>query len=531
MSSIASLGRMVSGLSASQRGLQVTGHNLSNVNTPGYTRQQLVQGDSRYHKIGAGGYGLKQVGLGVDVLEVRQIRDSFADKRFRTENSALGFYAGKQNATAEVEAILDEPHGEALSKMLNDFWRQTQKLSTSPEGVEERLAFIQTANVIIKKANHMMESFTNYQEHLNNQVKQGITDVNKILKGIKDLNNTIAEKEIGGDNANDLRDQRNNLLDELSGYIGIDYYEEPSGRVVVKGEGRTLVDGQFVVEMQMKVVDATPSHGFVKPVWSDTNEDVFKLNEEINSATQTDAGKLKALLIARGEAPGNKDTDWKDIALNDNKSVDYDGNSYMIPKLQKKLDEFITTLVDTVNDAFDGFGIGEYADEKGVPIFVEIKAGKGLVAGNVQVNPLLLENGGYNRLGTVSPDAGNPAETSGNVGDNKLIVKLLDEWLQPREWFNKDPGNPANPHKKTNNFMDFYAEYVADVGREGYSYKGKVKEKNTMVINSDNERQAIGGVSQDEELSNMLKYQYAYNASSRMITILDGMMDTVINKM
>lgn len=502
---------MVSGLVASQKGLQVTGNNISNINTPGYTRQQVLQHDSPYMNIDKS----KQVGLGVSVTEIRQIRDSVADRRIRTENSVLSYYGVKQEATQEIESILGEPNGENLSKLLNDFWKQAQKLATNPSGVEERLAFLQTADVLVKKANHITESLGQYQEHLNNEVKQGVNRVNTILYGIRDYNEAIANLELNGDNANSLRDERNLLLDELSQYVEIDYYETKDGKVVVKAEGREVVDGKFVVELDLK--QTAPGSAFVKPVWKDTGDDVFRMDKEINGIKENDTGRLKSLLAVRGNFKADGDTSWDDIALNTNKSVSELGNAYMLPKLQKELASFMNELTKMVNETLDGYGMGEYADEQGVPVFITDQSG------NIHVNPELLADGGYNKLGTITE--------IGNVGDNSKVTELLEEWSKPRAWPITTTGSKTEPHGKLTNFTDFYAEFVAELGREGFEAKGKVKEKTTLVTNIENQRLSMSGVSQDEELANVLKFQYAYNASARMITVLDGMMDIVINKL
>lgn len=571
MSSIASLGRMTSGLRAAQTGLQVTGHNIANVNTKGYTRQQALQHDSSYLTVGSNGGRLQQVGLGVSISEIRQVRDEFADKRYRTENSVLNFYTAKQSATAEIEAILDEPHGAAMSGMMEDFWKQMQKLSTNPAGVEERLAFIQTADVLMKRANQIMDGFNSYQYDLNVQIKDSVNHINSMLHQIKDLNESISYGEINGDNANDLRDQRNVLLDELSSYIDIDYYEDKDGKVVVKTEGRNLIDGPFVIEMDLRVSDKGAT-GFVIPTWSDTDKDVYSLDHIMSSTTGEDTGKLKGLLIARGETTGSMDTSWDDIALNPNYSVDKPGNSYIIPKVQKQLNELIHELTVMVNDTLDGMGMGDHKGMVGVPVFIPKNTTNGqplpdypkapqledfvddatstaaekyeaamekykadmeaykeaikphLVAGNIQVNPELTQDGGYNKLGTVSGDPN-------NVGDNSVVTELLSKWSQAREWPRDGKGLASAPNTKHSDFMDFYSEMVASVGAEGSEYKGKIREKSALVTTVDNERMAMGAVSQDEELSNMLKYQYAYNAAARMVNVLDGMMDTIINRM
>ena len=528
MSSIASLGRMTSGLNASQRGLQTTSHNITNANTPGYIRQQLLQHDSQYVNIGSRGR-LQQVGIGVTMTEIRQIRDEFADRRFRTENSVLSFYSTKKQAIDEMEVIFGEPHGEALSKTLNDFWSQTQKLATNPAGIEERMAFLQSADVFVKQANHIQSQLTEYQTNLNTQVIDTVKNVNNLTKEIQNLNESISYYEINGDNANDLRDQRNLLLDELSGIIDINYREEPDGRVIVSSEGIILVDKQFRAEMATKQADGERSP-FVKPIWKDSGQDVYRMDKAATSIGGRDNGSLRALLIMRGNAPANDETEWKDIAINDNLSVDSDANAFLIPKIQKELDIFVRELAETINEIFDPkdgngpYGQGDYSGVQGTPLFTAINPNQKMGLGNIQVNPDLLEDGGYNRL---------PTSMSGDESDTTVIENLLAKWNEDREWFKQDPPNsdPTSPLKKNATFRAFYSELITELGAEGKEATGRSEEKNILIRDIETARQSMGGVSTDEEMTNMMKYQYSYNAAARMITVLDGMMDTIINRM
>lgn len=593
MSSIASLGRMVSGLQAAQKGLQVTGHNLSNVNTPGYIRQQLLQHDSFYIGIGRNGSGqLLQVGNGVTQTEIRQIRDELADRRFRTQNSVLNFYQTQNACVQDIESILDEPYGQGLSVMLENFWSQTQKLAKNPGEVEERLSFIQSANVLVQRANLITDNIQVAQDNLNKEVKKAATRINEIIKGVYECNEKIAMAEINGDHANDYRDQRNVLLDELSGYMDIDYYEEADSRIVLKAEGKTVVNKMFVTTLELKNIEYgngtnTYYSPFVEPVWSDTKDKVYKLDQAITTGSGRGVGKLKALLVNRGidyvrkpeygvnpaypstppaapvpqyieTKPG---TAWEYIALNDNYSVDNQGNSFLLPKIAKELNDFINELVAVCNGCLDGMGTGISERAVGVPLFVPIKTPPGcnppapvalsenptaadiaayntyvdkykaylkeiqgyMVPGNIQVNPALLEDGGYNKLGTVDPE-------SNDVSNNNKVNAFLTEWNKNRGW-PKGAASSSAPHAKQVNLMSFYSEFVTKIGMDGSLYKQQVQNQQTAVTNIENERQAMGGVSQDEEFTYMLKYQYAYNASARVITMMDSMMDTIINRM
>ncbi|HHX62625.1 MAG TPA: flagellar hook-associated protein FlgK [Epulopiscium sp.] len=537
MSSIASLGRVVSGLNASQRGLQVTSHNITNANTPGYIRQQLLQHDSKYLNIGSGVQKL-QVGIGVSMSEIRQIRDEFADRRYRTENSVLSYYVVKKDAIDELETIFGEPHGEALSKSINDFWSQTQKLATNPSGIEERMAFIQSADVFAKQANHIQDQLTEYQNNLDIQIRDTVKNVNNLIKDVQSLNESIAFYEINGDNANDLRDRRNFFLDELSSIMEIQYREEKDGRVIVTSEGITLIDKQFRAEMT--TAQAAPKSSFVKPVWKDQGTDVYRMDRAATSISGRDNGKLKALLMMRGNGPANAGTPWDDITMNDNLSIDSDANAFLIPKIQKEFDIFIKTLADTINGVFNpdtdqpwGQGVG--ATTQGTELFLAIRPTlpeilgdpidptAGMGAGNIQINPLLLESGGYNYL---------PTSLTGDESDTQVIETLLGKWNEGRDWFD-DPEDAvdSSPIKKNATFRAFYSELIAELGAEGSEATGRAEEKVILIRDIDNGRQSMGGVSTDEEMTNMMKYQYSYNAAARMVTVLDGMMDTIINRM
>lgn len=513
--SLTSIVNMTSALGAAQRGLHITSHNLTNINTKGYTRQQLLLSDSFYR---APSKGL-QVGTGVCIDEVRQIRNELTDIKVRKESSILSYYQTQNTAIAEMEAILDEPNGESVSSVLNSLWSQTQKLATNPSGVEERLSFIQTCGVLAKRINHIMESVNVYQNYVNDKIIEGSNRVNELLSGIAEINEVIAKSEINGDNANDYRDTRNVLLDELSTYIDIQYFEDSTGRVEIKAEGRNILSRGYVsqIELVQTSTPDCPTSSFVKPVWADTKVDVFDFTKSISAKFGNDGGGLKGLLVIRGDAPANINTDWDTIAFNDNFSVDADGNSFIIPKLQKKLAEFTQELISIMNDAFSqGTGQGVYAGQQGVPIFVPLN-GTELKAGNLAINPLLLENGGYNRLGT---------SLSGDLNDTTIIEDFLKEWSKPREWF----GNgTTSPIKKQVNFVDFYAEYVTEIGNQGSLYTGKINEKNTLVVSLENDRLSVSAVSQDEELSTLLKYQHAYNAASRVVTVMDTMLETMLN--
>lgn len=540
MSSMASLSRAISGLNASQAGLNVTGHNLTNINTPGYVRQQALQNDSFYSDIGIKGNTILSVGSGVDVTEIRQIRDFFLDRNYRTEISSYQFYNVMRSSIDEVESILGEINGESLSDVMMDFWRQVNRLATAPDGIDERKAFIQSAAVFVDKVNHIANQLTAYQYDLNNQVKETVDRINSLAVQIIDLNEKIMKYEINGDNANDYRDARNKALDELAELIDIQYYEDATGRVQVKAEGHLLIHDKFI--NKLKLVQAESMSPFQKAVWEDTGEDVIKTNKDVTSEFGNDLGKLKALILSRGNVVANHTTDWTEITLNDKKTMEDEGNCFLIPKIQKEFDTLVNSIVTTINNILSPYDPVTLEKEANAPmgqdkdktmhieLFSRISvarfdaAGNYIEedpndvstlysAGNIRINPALLNDGGYNFL---------PLSRSGYVGDDSIIQDILLAW-------NDENVQIANNQKL--NFQNYYAEFVTRIGTEGNEFIRRFEDKQIVVNHVDNLRNAMSSVSVDEEMTNMMKYQHAYNASARVVNIVDSMIDTIVNRM
>ena len=548
MSSIASINKMVSGLNASKKGLQVVSHNITNINTKGYTRQRLLQHETGYQNIGRTATNTMQVGYGVSCTEVKQIRDKVIDQRFRSEQSYASYYQTQSAALTKVDAYFDEPYGANISNLLANLYSAASDLNDgATSDVTERRNFISSAKELIDKINSVNDSLVSYQDNLNEQVVSTVKRINEITDAIKEYNDLISKAEVNEDNANDYRDQRNLLLDELAQYGAITVKEDAGGSVKVRFEGHDLVDGPFIFKLDLEKTQEGTT--FVKPIWSDSGEDVYSLNKVISTADGNATGSLQALLVTRGNACATENTNWDDIALNKNFSVDAIGNSFTIPKIQKKLAEYTKELVNLVNssfsnrtatDAYDstvaaarpsvGTGIGDWEGKEGVAVFI-------LSKGKYEVNPELLTNNGYNKLGTVSS-----GQESDAYNDNTNVTNFLNKWTSTQSWFNGEDKyaidgaidvTPSSswPTIKTTNIQGLFAEIVTDIGTENATYTSMSEQKATSLLNIENERQAMSGVSQDEELSNMLKYQYAYNASARVITIMDSMLDTIVNRL
>ena len=233
--SFSGLNTAVSGMYSNQKALEVTGHNISNLSTAGYTRQQAILATANSQYIVN-----NWVEMGAKVQEIRQIRNAFLDSIYRRESNALGYWEARYNSVKDLEAILGEPMLDGFQNTLNEFWNSWQELAKSPESLTVRALVRQRAEALVYHMNHMGYQINKLQEDINTEIIKRIDEVNSITKQIYELNLLIAKAENAGNRANDYSDQRNNLVDQLSRLIQVETREHPNGQMDVL-VGATLV--------------------------------------------------------------------------------------------------------------------------------------------------------------------------------------------------------------------------------------------------------------------------------------------------
>lgn len=576
MSLMSSFYTGVSGLSASQNSLNTTSHNLTNVGTKGFVRQQVVQVDSTYLNWGTTSISTLQTGLGVDIATVRQVRDVFLDKSYRQELGREGFYEVQYQAVEEVESMFGELEGVTFQDTIEDLWTSLQELSKEPDNIVTRATVIETAVNFIEFAENIATQLNDYQVNLNTQITKQVNRVNEIAERIDTLNDKISYYESSGvENANDLRDERNALLDELGGIINITYKETSDGAVTVNAEGVPLVTEATYYKMGTTTISNTSS--MLKPIWpSQGNVDVFNLDNATSSDDNTDIGSLKGLLVARGSdsadytdipLPGNYTT----VAAYDNAVLNYNNtvDTSVIMTAQAQFDQLVHGIVTAINDILcpnvdvtltDGtvlkvldeanapVGMDEPNNTMGEALFnrkstdryrsataAEIALSAGALDADSKVynEEDATDNYSLFTLGEIEINANilsdySKIPLSSNTGsgdyDIKTAEKLLSQW---QEKFATLSPNTLTEH----NFNDYYTAFIAELANRGEQLDTISTNQATMVESIDSQRQSVIGVSSDEELTNLIKFQHAYNASSRYITVISDMLEGVINQL
>jgi len=278
----------LSGLAANQKALEVTGHNVSNLGTAGYSRQSAIMASAHTRR-----YGNWKVEMGVDIQQIRQIRHTFTDNIYRSESNALGYWEARSQAVRDVQSILGEPMTAGFQNSLNNFWDAWQELSKAPESLTIRALLKQRAESLVESMNHIGTQLNKLQSDLNNEIRLRIDEVNDITEKIAKLNVKIMSAEAAGNSPNDYYDERNMLVDRLSTLVAAETWVGPEGNMDI------IVDGYFLV-----------SRGIQTRIYAAPNQDLSSFYtpklEGIDVAIDVGQGVIKGLLEARGEVDGAK---------------------------------------------------------------------------------------------------------------------------------------------------------------------------------------------------------------------------------
>ncbi len=276
------------GLMASQIGMQVTGHNISNANTPGFSRQRVDFTESlplNYPPVGV-------LGMGVEVASILRVRDTFIDQQLSRERTLEGYFGQMNDYLTQVEATVNEPSDIALNSRLNRFFASWQEISKYPGNSSIRIAVAEEGRMIADDIRNMYSRLDAIKTDVNNNVAATVDDINEYASKIAHLNDNIAKMEVGGDSANDYRDERDRMVDELSQLVNITTAEQQDGTINVYIPGYMLVNGIIASPLMAQVDGSVDRY----------RNDLYSITAANGSmSVNIQGGKLKALLDVRDE--------------------------------------------------------------------------------------------------------------------------------------------------------------------------------------------------------------------------------------
>ncbi len=487
------------GMQAQQRGIYTTSHNIANANTEGYTRQRTVMETTFAYPVpamnrpGGGGW---QIGTGVDIQETRRLRDEFLDRQLRYENGTLGLWQQRHHILQQVEVVFNEPSDTGLNTLFGQFWDSWQELAKYAESAPVRTTVTDTAKTLAEALNHSAAQLETIKEDIDQIIELKVIEINSLARQVVDLNKQIKNIVQAGDQPNDLFDRRDLLLDQLSEII--DFKLEANIVTIddvdfADGQVKILIGDEYLVD-----IDAV------------TNEN--QINELVSAAD----GEIQWSSTAA-------EVDFNSGEIKGLQAVREDVLTYL-----EQLDILARGLAENVNAIHSqGYDLGgkEVAGTKYENFFVAYSIppssddtdASGITAQNIGINLNL--RGNESKIAAAATDAG------GGAGDNALkIVQLRHKLFAVEDGTLKETAGGVT-------FDDYYKNFTARLGVEAHEASRMVTNQETLLDQLDNRKEAISGVSLDEEMANMIQYQRAYQAAARMITTLDSMLDKIINGM
>lgn len=551
-----------SGLQNAQNAINTTANNLANVDTKGYVRQQVRYADKNYTilKDSRANVNMQQSGLGVSIGDVVHARDIFLDKTYRQETGRMSFYSARYETATYVEDLMQELNGQQFKQSVSDLWQAFQEVSTKPADSTNQNLVLQKADLLVSRTQKLYSDLQNYQSNINDQIKDDVDRVNTIGNRIYELNLQIQRVEAGGtETAMTLRDERDSLLDELGNYGRIEVTEDATGFTYVDMEGVRFVDENRCYNMGLKAADGT---GFYTPYWPQQSDvekgqyvPVFRLSGEISSEMNTDIGSIKSKLLVRGDAYGRRE----DMA-SEKSYGNIEGCTLM--EVQAELDVLFSNIVRSMNDIYcpNTETTSAFTSTDGVTypagtkILDEENCARG-VDGEIPPRELFTRIGidrytkvtgkdgkTYYVYNEENPDVSSTRYAIGTItvnSDLKRQITLMPAYKKDGSvdyemgaklaaaWEVKDM--KLNPYdQKPCTFEEFYDKMVDQLGIEGNTYKSVTETLSGAVSSVDSKRQQVSGVSSDEELSNMIKFQSAYNAASRFMNVISEMTETIV---
>ncbi|MEO8426470.1 MAG: flagellar hook-associated protein FlgK [Verrucomicrobiota bacterium] len=452
-------------LQTQQEGIEVTGHNLANVNNPAYSRQRISIQTSSTVPTSVGPQG-----NGADVVSIQQLRSGLVDRQIQTEVSVTAFLESRQTALQYAQANLGQQidsksavtgiSGQpGIAQGLSDLFAGFQDVATSPTSPEQRQSLLVKAQSLAGQFNQVDQRLSALHSDLNNSLQTDIGSANKLMEQIAHLNDGITNSENGSTGvANDLRDARQQKVEELAKLVNIETAIGDDGSFDVSIGGASIIAGKQVVD-NLETYDAGGGQLLVRTRTAQT-----------------------PLTLTSGSAQGT-----------------IDARDGAVASLRSSLDRVASSLISEVNLLHSsGFGL---TGSTGADFFTGTDAATMKVNGDLMNNPALVQAAGV----------------AGAVGDNQVANKLAALANQQFSGL----GNQT--------FSASYGQLVASLGEKLSTTNDDLGTQNAVQGLLMRQRDSVSGVSLDEEMTELTKFQKAFTASARIVTTIDEMFDTVLS--
>ncbi|WP_027407475.1 flagellar hook-associated protein FlgK [Anaerovibrio sp. RM50] len=542
LSTFHGLNTMVSGIQNNRVGLNTVGHNISNSSTEGYSRQQLNSVATRSQTVWSYSRA-NQIGSGVGVYSIARARDIYADRQYWKENTTDGYYNAKARNYSKLETIFNDSDDNSLQASMEKFYRAWVDCSTTASTASSRQNVINAGYNFAETLNATATQVQSQIESVYEEIILSVDNINSMTDRVTVLNGQIMEMEANGSNANDLRDQRDLLVDQLSKIMHISVNETPNGMYNLVCNGTTIVNGtskvtiavskplnnevygisDYTLNIKESDIPFNPGNGELYGQIQSIYEDKEYLDRLANMA-----GFLLTSLNAQHKAGYTLEETTAGTTTTIKKGDNFYGEtgaSYV----------WDSTNTDDLHMTKTSGGVT--TSMRGIQIIKELTINQDLTA--TDGHKLLAA-----RSGTATDTTGADPAPGASSSDKSDVNGVADGsnavWISTL--FNcvlKNTGQAAqteglNPSagKRAIGDESFYSYYntsMTTLGSATENMNNKVEFQSDLMTQIENLREATSGVNWDEELTNMITFQQGYAACSRCLTTMDEMLDRLIN--
>lgn len=507
------------GLNTQTAALNTTGHNISNANTEGYTRQVVKMQASEPMEA----YGMNrsvvrgQLGTGVEFNAIERVRQSFLDNQYRSENTSLGAWTIQYDTLNKLEKIVNEPSDTGFRTVLDNFYKSWSDLSKDPESMTARTIVKENALALTDAMNHMSTQLSNLSTDLTTSITTKGSEIQSYLTAVADLNQRIAKIETSGDKANDLRDQRDLMTDKLSKIVNINVTETTQGYNISLG-GQALVTGFNVSAANVDGAFLTGAYasgdlngGEVYGMIVSRDKFVADYTNQLNSLANTLANGDITIKLPKGSVIPNGAT----VRLSDGSTRQFTGTV-----AERTLADDLEVTVSGLNGMHQLGYTKEGLDANnqpitGLPFFMTSDNSSTITAANITLNASIAAD-------PMKIAASLRVSDTGNLVQGNNTIALLISNLKGTSF--TIPGTT-----KSATIDDYFSSMVGQLGIQAQEANRLTDNSTALVSQVEAMRQSISGVSLDEEMSNLIKFQHAYSASARFMTTFDELLDKLIN--
>lgn len=456
----------VRGLVASQRSLYTTNHNISNTNTPGYSRQEVRQVATDPYRMPGIGF----MGTGTEITDINRIRDSFTDYKYWNQMAPLGEWEAKNEVLVELEKLMGEPSNSSFRQYMDDFYQSIENLSTNPGDKAYREPVRENAMAFTKHLNETTKRLGKLKEDVKYNLETKINQINSLSKQVASLNKQIYTQELDGRSANDLRDKRELLVDQMSSLANISV-SESKGKYDISISGISLVDHLNTNEIRLKEED-----GILEAIW------------ENGGSVRLQGGEIKGLL---------------EVYQGDGRNGSYRGINFFMDQLNF----FAKGFADKFNQAHKNGKIGENQDPGDFFTYDPNNPGA-----SISLHEDIVASVDNIAVGKTP-----------NPEDNENLLEILD-LLNSKTFFNEDKMPKGSPE-------DFIKSIVSSLAVDSMQADRILETQKLIENNLRSRRMSISGVNLDDEMADLVRFQHVYVASAKMVSTLDSIIDVTVNRL